>query len=347
MKANKHLTTAEIANISGGKCLGDETILIKNLNRIKNAAEGELTFIASEKYLKYFETTPASAIMIPEGYDLPKKDNCCYISCQDPYQGFLKVVAFIAKERNSDLKPGIAKTAIIGEGTKIADSAYIADRVVIGNNCTIGANTVIKPNAVVYDNVTIGEDCEINSCVNIYDNVVIKNRVQVHGGATIGSDGFGNIEQKDGSWIKIPHTGNVIVNNDVEVGANAVIDRAFVGSTIIEKGVKIGALVIIAHNCEVGEHTAFAAQCGVAGSTNIGKRNRFAGQVGIAGHIDFTDDVTIYAKSGVAQSVKEKGIYLGTPILPRLEQIKIFMSLKKLPDLIRRVGRLEKENINK
>lgn len=343
MKINKSLTTAEIAQIAGGECLGDKTIIINNLNGIAHATQNELTFIASEKYLKHLETCQASAIMIPKGKDIPEKDNCCYIACENPYKSFLQVVVYLdVQQANKTKTSAIAPTAVIGEKTTIAETATIYDKVVIGNHCSVGDGSSIRPGVVIYDNVTIGKNTLIHGNVVIYDNTVIGDNVIIHAGAIIGSDGFGNIENPDGSWTKIPHIGNAIIEDNVEIGSNTTIDRAFVGSTIIHRGAKIDNLVQIAHNCEVGQDTAFAGQVGLAGSTIVGKRNRFAGQVGVAGHIETADDVTILAQSGIAQSVTEKGVYLGAPIAPHLEQIKILMAQKKLPDLLKRVARIER-----
>ncbi len=342
MVNNISLKTGDIAKIAEGNCLGNSEIIITNLNGIANATEGELTFISSEKYLKYFELTKASAIIVPEGYELPEKPKCCYIACKDPYNGFLQVVNYISKQRQTKLS-GKAKSSIVGSTTQIADSAFIAEGVIIGENCHIGENCILKPGVVLYDNITIGDNSLIHSNTVIYDNTVIGNNVIIHAGAVIGSDGFGNIEHSDGSWTKIPHIGNVVLQDWVEIGANTTIDRAFVGSTIIRTGAKLDNLIQIGHNCDIGEHSAFAGQVGLAGSTKVGKRNRFGGQVGFAGHIESADDVTILAQSGVAQSIKEKGTYFGTPINDKLEQIKILMSLKKLPELVKRVTKIEKQ----
>jgi UDP-3-O-[3-hydroxymyristoyl] glucosamine N-acyltransferase len=339
---NIALTCEEIAKIAEGKCLGNPETKINNLNGIANAVEGELTFISSEKYIKFFETTQASAIIVPEGYELPEKPNCCYIACKDPYKGFLQVVTYIDMQRQTGMS-GISKTSVIGETSLISDTAFIGEGVIIGENCRIGDNCVLKPGVVLYDNIVIGDNSLIHSNAVVYDNSVIGNNVIVHAGAVIGSDGFGNIEHSDGSWTKIPHIGNTVLEDWVEIGANTTIDRAFVGSTIVRTGAKLDNLVQVGHNCDIGEHSAFAGQVGLAGSTKVGKRNRFGGQVGFAGHIESADDVTILAQSGVAQSIKEKGVYLGSPIAERVEQIKILMSLKKLPELVKRVTRMEKK----
>jgi UDP-3-O-[3-hydroxymyristoyl] glucosamine N-acyltransferase len=343
MKKNSILLTCEeIGKISDGICRGEKDTVVSNLNGIAQAQPGELTFISSPKYMKHLKSTKASAVIVPDDIVLPKNGDTCYITCKNPYEGFLKVVKHIDDIRKT-VKTGHAESANIASSAQIDDTAVISPNVTIGENCKIGKGTFLKPGVVLYDNVEIGEHVLIHSNVVVYDNSEIGNNVIIHAGAVIGSDGFGNIENPDGSWIKIPHIGNAILEDDVEIGANTTIDRAFVGSTIIRKGAKIDNLVQIGHNCDVGEHTAFAGQVGLAGSTIIGKRNRFGGQVGAAGHIETADDVTVLAQSGIAQSISEKGAYLGSPISQRLEQIRIYTAIKKLPELVKKIAKLEKE----
>lgn len=341
MKNKINLTTAQIAEIAEGKCTGSGTKKITGLNGIAYAQENELTFVKSKKFLKQLETVNPGAVIVPDDLELPDK-NTEYITCKDPYKGFLQVVVYI-DSLNPKPEPGIANSARIADSAQISAGAVVSDEVVIGENCKIGDEVVLKPGCVLYDDVEIGKNTLIHSNVVVYDNTKIGNNVIIHAGAVIGSDGFGNIENPDGSWTKIPHVGNTVIEDDVEIGSNSTVDRAFAGTTIIRKGARIDNLVQIGHNCDIGEHSAFAGLVGLAGSTKIGKRNRFGGQVGAAGHIETADDVTVLAQSGIAQSIPEKGAYLGSPTTERLEQIRIYTALKKLPEIIKRVAKLEKD----
>jgi UDP-3-O-[3-hydroxymyristoyl] glucosamine N-acyltransferase len=238
---------------------------------------------------------------------------------------------------------GIHPTAVVESTAQISPSATI------GANCYIGENSIIKDRAVIYPNssiqrdVTIGENCIIYSNVSIYYGCTIGRDCIIHSGAVIGSDGFGFQENKDGSYTKIPQIGKVIIGDSVEIGANTTIDRAFVGSTIIEYGVKLDNLIQIAHNDEIGENSAMAAQVGISGSTKIGKRVRLGGQVGISGHIEIGDDVVLLAKSGVPKSMTEKGIYIGAPARDRLTAFKIEAVIHNLPQLSKDVDKIKKK----
>lgn len=342
MELQNPLSCQEIAEILNGKIIGSTTQLINRLNRIEYAQRGDLTFFSDKRYLKYLQQTEATCVLVPKNFEIPQpKENQTFIEVDNPYLAFFKLLLKndnYYKQFNSFIHP----SAIIGSGTIIAKSAYIGPYVVIGKHCRIGEGTIILPNTTLYDNVKIGDNCLIHSNVVCYYNTVIGNNCIIHAGAVIGSDGFGFIENKDGSYTKIPQLGNVVVGNNVEIGANTTIDRAIVGSTIIEDGVKIDNLVQIAHNVHIGENTAMAAQVGISGSTKIGKRNRIAGQVGIAGHIEITDDVTIEAKSGVPKSITESGVYFGAPPRKKMEAFKILMATNELPELIHEFNKLKK-----
>ncbi|MFN3305618.1 MAG: UDP-3-O-(3-hydroxymyristoyl)glucosamine N-acyltransferase [Candidatus Kapaibacteriota bacterium] len=342
MELNKPTTCKEIAFILGGEVIGNGFLQIHRLNRIEYAEEGDLTFYYDTKYLKHLQATKATCILIPKNFNPTELSNKqAFIKVDNPYQSFYRLLVLndtYYKQFSTFVHP----SAIVGEGTTIAKSAYIGANVVIGKNCKIGDNTIILPNVTIYDNVSIGTNCLIHANVVCYYNTIIGDNCIVHSGAVIGSDGFGFIENKDGSYTKIPQLGNVVIGNNVEIGANTTIDRAIVGSTIIEDGVKIDNLVQIAHNVHIGENTAMAAQVGISGSTKIGKRNRLAGQVGIAGHIEIADDVVLEAKSGVAKSITESGVYFGAPPKKKVEAFKILMSTQQLPELFREFEKLKK-----
>ncbi|MGB9770479.1 MAG: UDP-3-O-(3-hydroxymyristoyl)glucosamine N-acyltransferase [Candidatus Kapaibacteriota bacterium] len=342
MEFNQPLTCNEIANFLNGKIIGDGKKTLFRLNRIEFAKAGDLTFLADKKYLKYLESTEATCILVPKNFDLsqPKPDQV-YIEVDNPYFSFFQLLTkhdTYYKQFSSFIHP----SAVIEQTAIISESAFIGANVVIGKNCLIGENTIILPNTTLYDNVKIGNNCLIHSNVVCYYNTVIGNNCIIHSGAVIGSDGFGYIENKDGSFTKIPQLGNVVIGNNVEIGANTTIDRAIVGSTIIEDGVKIDNLVQVAHNVYVGENTAIAAQVGISGSVKIGRRNRFAGQVGIAGHIELADDVVLEAKSGVAKSILESGVYFGAPPKKKIEAFKILMATNELPQLLQEFNKLKR-----
>lgn len=342
MELSKPTTCKEIATLLGGELIGNGSITICRLNRIEYATEGDLTFYFDKKYLKYLQTTKATCILVPKNFNpLEQNNKRAFIKVDNPYQAFYQLLVIndtYYKQFSSFVHP----SAVIGEGTIIAKSAYIGANVVIGKNCQVGENTILLPNVSLYDNVKIGSNCLIHSNVVCYYNTIIGNNCIIHAGSVIGSDGFGFIENKDGSFTKIPQLGNVVIGNNVEIGANTTIDRAIVGSTVIEDGVKIDNLVQIAHNVHIGENTAMAAQVGISGSTKIGKRNRLAGQVGIAGHIEIADDVILEAKSGVAKSISESGVYFGAPPKKKVEAFKILMSTQQLPELIKEFEKLKR-----
>ncbi|MCX7908412.1 MAG: UDP-3-O-(3-hydroxymyristoyl)glucosamine N-acyltransferase [Ignavibacteria bacterium] len=342
MKFEQPKSCQEIAQVLNGRIVGSTSNLIFCLNRIEYAKEGDLTFFADKRYLKYLSQSSATCVLVPIGFNLLQpKQGQVFIEVENPYLSFFQLLIqndTYYKQFSSFKHP----SAIIEGNTKIADTAYIGANVVIGKNCEIGENTIILPNTTLYDNVKIGKNCLIHSNVVCYYNTVIGDNCIIHAGAVIGSDGFGFIENKDGTYTKIPQLGNVVIGNNVEIGANTTIDRAIVGSTIIEDGVKIDNLVQIAHNVQIGENTAMAAQVGISGSTKIGRRNRIAGQVGIAGHIEIADDVTLEAKSGVPKSITESGVYFGAPPKKKIEAFKILMATNELPELLQEFNKLKR-----
>lgn len=336
------IKVSEIAQLLGAEIIGDGDIVVNSVARIEDALQGDITFFADEKYRKHFETSEASCIIVPEKIDNEPKENQVFLKVENPYKSFVGLLSEInnRKPRKSSF---ISPSSIVGESSEISKSAWIGHNVVIGNNCKIGENVIIESGCVLYDNIEIGEGTQIHANTTIYDDSVVGCRCILHSGSVIGADGFGFVENKDGSYSKIPQLGNVVIGNDVEIGANATIDRAIAGSTTLSNGVKIDNLVHIAHNCTIGENTAMAAQTGISGSTVIGKRCRLGGQVGISGHIEICDDVTIIAQSGVSKSVTKKGIYFGSPIKERLKAFKIEACIRRLPDIVAEFDDMKKK----
>lgn len=336
-----YLTVKEIAGITDGILHGSPDIVITALRSAETAGEGDITFISNEKYLKYLENSRVSCVIMREKADLPAFNDRAYIFADDPYKSFvmlLKYLDSIKPKRAPDIHP----TAIIAETAKISKSVFI------GAFCTIGDNSVIDSGVELHPGVRIAENCHIGSNSIIYPNAVvyadciIGRACIIHSGAVIGSDGFGNLENSDGSYEKIPQIGNVIIGDNVEIGANTTIDCALFGSTIIEDGVKLDNLIHIGHNCRIGENTAMAAHVGISGSVRIGKRNRIGGQAGLAGHLETADDVVLLAKSGVAKSIEKKGVYFGSPIKDRLKAFKIEAVINNLPDLAKDIAEIKR-----
>jgi len=342
MKLQNKLHVRQIAGLVEGRLSGKENQEITSLNGISEAKSGELTFYSDSKYAKYLETTEASCILVPENINLLPTKGQTFITVKKPYISFVKIISFIDSlkdKRTSFIHP----SAVIDDTATIADTAYIGPCCTVGKNASIGKGTILFSNVAIYDNVSIGENCIIHGNTTFCCDTVVGNHCIILPGAVIGSDGFGFVENQDGSYTKIPQIGNVVLKDNVEVGANSTIDRAMIGSTIIENGVKIDNLVQIAHNCKIGENTAMVAQVGISGSTTIGKRNKLGGQVGIAGHLETADDVTLLARSAIAKTLPEPGIYFGTPAKKRLDAMRIEGGLRQLPELIRTVNFLKEE----
>lgn len=333
----------ELCSQIGGTIKGDPERNITGINRIETAETGEITFCARQEYEKYLSSTKASCVLLPKDSVHEPGENCTYIYCDNPYFVFVSLIKKIADQQIS-FTPKIHATAVIGENVNIAEDAYIGPGCVISDGAVIGSKTQLTANVVVYKNVKIGKNSIINAGVTLYHQVEIGNNCIIHAGAVIGADGFGFLEDAEtGKYDKIPQIGNVIIGDDVEIGANTTIDRALIGSTIIKNGVKIDNLVQIAHNCFIDENSAFASQVGISGSTHLGKRIKLGGQVGVSGHLEITDDVTIIAQSGVSKSVTKKGIYFGSPIKDRLQAFKIEAVMRRLPEIAADVDKLKKE----
>ncbi len=336
------LSCEEIAKIVDGSFSGEPSVFITGLNNIEFAESEQLTFYSDKKFKSFLDTTNASCIFVTKDFDISLYSGKNFILVDNPYLKFAQILKYLNDKLNH--KPhSLHPSVIIGSNAKIGTNVHLGANVVIGDNCEISDNVYINPNVTIYDNVKIGDSTYINSNVVLCDDSIIGKNCLILPGAVIGSDGFGFLENEDGSYTRIPQLGNVVIGDDVEVGANTTIDRALVGSTMIANGVKLDNLIQIAHNVRVGENTAMAAQAGISGSTHIGKRNRIAGQVGLSGHIDLVDDVTILAQSGVARSVEKKGIYFGSPIKERLTAFRIETALNKLPELIYEIRAISKK----
>jgi UDP-3-O-[3-hydroxymyristoyl] glucosamine N-acyltransferase len=335
-------STSAIAELVAGTLHGAGDCTIHALAKIESAHAGALSFIANSKYARFAEITQAECILVGKKFDLtaPRSEQIkAVIVCDDPYLAFVRMVKEFAPDTSAK-KNFIHSSAVIAETATIHPTAHIGAHVSIGEHCIIGDNVELRAGVVLYDHVEIGSGSVLHGNVVCYQDTKIGVCAIIHAGTVLGADGFGFAELADKSFAKIPQIGNVVIGDGVEIGANCTIDRAALGSTVIEHGVKIDNLVHVAHNCVIQEHTAIAAQTGVSGSTVIGKRNRLAGQVGVVGHIATADDVIVYAQSGVSHDIEQKGIYFGSPAKPHIETMKIEAASKQLPQLVRDVRAL-------
>jgi len=328
----------EIAKHLNGILKGPQDVDILRPAKIEEAAPGEITFISNPRYKHFLETTKASAVIVDQSAGDVRIP---HILVENAYMGFLLLLRLFEPKRGFDFS-GISKNAEIHKTAKIAENSNIGPFVYIGSNSTIGRNCIIYPGVVILNDVSVGENCIIYPNVSIREQCIIGNNVILQNNVVIGGDGFG-FAPHAGKYEKIPQIGNVVIEDDVEIGANTTVDRATVGSTVIKKGAKLDNLVQVAHNCVVGEHTVIAAQAGISGSTTIGNSVTIGGQAGLVGHIKIGDGSAIAAQSGITKDVKPKEILFGTPAYPISERKKIEVSIKHLPNAIKRIKQLEGE----
>jgi len=328
----------EIAKFLNGELVGDPDLEISGLAKIQSATAGELTFLANPKYGKYLESTQASAVLINKSQQTPGLD---HIKVDDPYLSFLEILNLFFPSKDPDFN-GVHSTAVVSETADIGLNVQIGPNVFVGESVKIGDNSIIYPNCVLLDNVQIGKNCRFHPGVSVREGCKIGNGVIIHDGTVIGSDGFGFAPDGE-KYKKIPQMGIVVIEDDVEIGANATIDRATIGETIIKNGSKIDNLVQIAHNVEIGENTVVAAQTGISGSTIVGKHVTMAGQVGTVGHIEIGDNAILAAQSGVSKSVPAGEIWFGSPAMTIMKQKKIEANLRHLPEMSKKVNKLVKQ----
>jgi len=329
---------AEIASWINAVVDGDETLEITGLAKIEEAGPGELTFIANPRYEKYISGTAAVAVIVSKEFPASTRT---LLRCDDPYYAFMLLV-----ERfyggPPQLPVGIHPGAVIAEGCRIDPSCAIGPLVVVGRNCTIGPDVQLHPGVVLGDEVQVGSGSILYANVSVRERCRIGERAIIHCGAVIGSDGFG-FAFKEGRYHKIPQTGIVVIEDDVEIGANTTIDRATLGATLIRTGVKLDNLIQIAHNVEIGSHTAIAAQAGISGSSRVGGYVRMGGQVGISGHLHIGDNVVLGGQAGVTKDIPAGVFYSGYPARPHMQAMREEAALARLPELLKRIRQMEKE----
>ena len=334
----------ELAVMLDAELEGDGAVEIHRVARIEDAGSGEITFLANPRYHPFLNTTRASAVILSRDADASaarsRPSPPALLRTDDPYLSFLRVMARFNPPQDP-LPPGIHPTAVIDPSALVGERVRIGAHAVIGGKTTIGDDSIIGHGTVVGDSVTVGAQTTIYHNVTIREGTKIGSRVIVHPGVTIGADGFGFAPKPDGSFEKIPQLGIVVLEDDVEIGANCTIDRATMGETRIRQGAKLDNLIQVAHNVVIGEHTVIAAQAGISGSTKIGKQSMIGGQVGITGHLSIADRTKIGAQSGIHRSVKEPGqTMFGSPALPHREAFRVQGVITQLPELLENVRHL-------
>ena len=324
--------------------VGSSDVTIDGPAKIENATKGKVSFVANEKYIRFIESTKASLLIVGEQTPTVQySDRLSFLKVKDPYTAFVFVLQKFSTPRMIAAR-GVSSSAVIGENVTLGENVSIGEHVVIGDHCVVGDNTVIGPNTVLMERVATGRDCILFPHVVCYDGTILGERVTIHSGTVVGADGFGFAPQPDGAYIKIPQMGIVEIHDDVEIGANSTIDRATMGSTVIERGAKIDNLVQVAHNCRIGENTVIASQAGISGSVSIGKDCMIGGQAGFAGHLSLPDRTQVAAKAGVSKSTFKSGQTLrGTPAQPIRDQLRQEALLRSLDKMKQKLETLEEE----
>lgn len=333
-------TLAALAERIGAAFDGDPSLELHAVAPIETAGAGDLSFVANKRYERHLETTAASAVIVAEAMAVPRA-GLAVLRMKDPYEGFVRaLLAFHPLERTH--APGIDAAAVVHPTARIGTDVTLGACVVVGERAVIGDRTVVLAGTVVGKDVRIGADCLVHPNVSVLDGSELGARVIVHAGTTIGSDGFG-FAPVGGGWMKIPQTGTVVIEDDVEIGANTTIDRATLGITRVRRGTKIDNLSQIAHNVDVGEDCIIVSQTGISGSTTLGRHVVLAGQVGVVGHITIGDDVTITAQSGVSKSIEDSAgkVFRGSPAREIHEELRQEAAIRRLPDLLATVRTLE------
>jgi len=332
---------SDIAGLLGGQLEGDANHSVSKLAKIEEGDTDSLCFIANPKYEHYANTATAGILLIRTDLAVSNSNIKAIIRVNDPQAAFAQLLGFYQQFiQAGKSKTGIEPQSFIGEQTTYGEDFYLAAFSYLSNNVTIGRNVKIYPGCFVGEGVHIGDNTMLHAGVKIYEGCKLGNDCIIHAGAVIGSDGFGYIPTDKG-FQKVPQTGIVIIGNHVEIGANTVIDRATLGNTLLKDGVKLDNLVHIAHNVEIGENTAIAAQTGISGSTKLGKNVLVGGQVGMVGHIHIADGAKINAQSGVSKSIEKGKAVTGSPAVEFREHYKQLAYLKRIPELLQKIAALE------
>jgi len=340
------VSVSQIAKLINGEVEGDGSALLSTVAKIEEGTPGALSFLANPKYEAHIYTTGSTAVLVNKDFKASSPISATLIRVENAYTAFTQLLEHFSNQVSN--KTGVDSTAIVHSSVSLGNNVWVGDMSFIEEGTSIGENSKIAQQVFIGRDVKLGKNCVINPGVKIYHGSQIGDNVIIHSGTVIGSDGFGFAPQPDKSYKKIPQTGIVVIENDVEIGSNTTIDRATMGSTVIHQGAKIDNLVQIAHNVEIGEHTVIAAQTGIAGSTKIGKYCIIAGQVGFTGHITVADGSTFAAQSGITGNItKPNEKWMGFPATEYGKIIRAYALFKNLPDIEKRLSALEKLNKNK
>lgn len=334
-------TATQIAGILEGDIVGDPDVEVSKLAKIEEGTKGSLTFLANPKYKSYIYSTKASITIVNKTFEAENHLSTTLIKVDDAYKSFSKLLEYYNQVKLN--KSGIEQPSFIPDSSKLGDNIYIGAFTYLGENVKIADNVKIFPNVYIGDNVKIGQNTVIFSGAKIYSESVIGNDCIINSGVIIGADGFGFTPNEKGEYSKVPQTGNVVIEDFVDIGAATTIDRATLGSTIIRKGVKLDNQIQIAHNVEIGENTVIAAQTGIAGSAKIGSNCQIGGQVGIAGHITIGDNVKVQAQSGIGRNVKDNEILQGSPAISYGDFNKSYVYFKNLPKIMKNINEIDKK----
>ena len=322
-------TAAELAKVLKGSVDGDPNATVTSFAKIESGKQGQLCFFANPKYEQYVYTTKASILLVNKDFEPKDTVTPTMVRVENAYAAIAELLKYVSDQKKSyRWHRGLCSS--IAWSAKLGKKVYVGDFTHIGRHCRIGDYTKIYENVYIGEGTTIGSKCILYPGVRIYPGMVIGDNVILHANCVIGSDGFGNVPQEDGTWEKIEHLGKVIIGNNVEIGAGTTIDRAEMEATVIGNGVKIDNLCQIAHNVQIGENTAMAAMCGIAGSTKIGKNCILAGQVGIVGHLTIADNTTIAAQAGVIGSIRKPGqTVVGMPAIDLKQYMRSYVKFKQ------------------
>ena len=334
-------TANQIAEVLGAEIDGDPLVEVSTLSKIEEGEKGSLTFLSNPKYTSFIYTTNASVVVVNKTFEPEKEITATLLKVDDAYGSFTKLLAFYSQSKNA--KSGIETPNFISDNAVIGDHPYIGAFAYIGNNVKIGNDVKIFPNAYIGDDVEIGDNTIIFSGVQLYHETKIGKNCVINAGSVIGADGFGFAPNEKGEYTKIPQIGNVIIEDNVDIGTCTTIDRATLGSTIIRKGVKLDNQIQVAHNVEIGKNTVIASQTGIAGSTKIGEGCQIGGQVGFAGHLTIGNNVKIQAQSGVGKNLKDNEVVQGSHAFNFMDWNKSYIHFRNLPKLVKTIYQLEKE----
>lgn len=336
-------TAEQIAGILKGDVVGDAQATVTGLAKIEEGTPKSLSFLANPKYEEHIYTTASTICIVNRTFSPTKTlpSTLTLVKVDDAHACFAKLLEVY--DQMTKKQPQIEQPSFIAASASFGEGLYLGAFAYIGEGAKIGKNATIYPQAYIGDNVTIGDNCTVHPGAKIYQDCVIGNNCTIHAGTVIGADGFGFVPDEKGVFSKIPQIGNVVIEDDVEIGSNTTIDRATLGSTFIRKGVKLDNLIQIAHNVDVGQHSAMAAQAGVAGSAKIGKHVMVGGQAGISGHITIADQTKIVAQSGIPGSVKKAETLMGSPGIPMEDFKKSYFGFRKLPYILTKLQELEQK----